>query len=116
MTLRREPSLQRITTSIGSKSVFSLDAFADTQVDELVTGLLKVFEYYSDKNIYSFNASLTFGPEGQEYFPCHFRIIARTFLNTREYVPDMNFFQSLLAEPLCVFLPEELCKELKKLY
>ena len=96
--------------------VFSVETFTDTHIDELVRGLLKIFKYYSDKDIYSFNASLTFGPEDQGYFPCHFRIIARTFLNTREYASDMNFFQSLLAEPLCVFLPEELCKELKKYF
>jgi len=96
--------------------VFSVSEFTETRINELVSGLLKVFQYYSDTGIYSFNASLVFGPEGQTYFPCHFRLIARTFLNMRDYAPDLNFFQALLDEPVCVTLPEELCRELKKYF
>jgi UDPglucose--hexose-1-phosphate uridylyltransferase len=96
--------------------VFSVSEFTEKRIDELVAGLLKVFQYYIDTEIYSFNASLVFGPEDQRYFPCHFRLIARTFLNTRDYAPDLNFFQALLDEPICVTLPEELCRELKKYF
>lgn len=93
--------------------VFAIDGFTDTHAQDLVSGLLKVFKYFSSTGIYSFNASLFFGPEGQNYFPCHFRIVPRTFLNMRDYASDLNFFQALLSEPVSVVMPEELCTTLK---
>jgi galactose-1-phosphate uridylyltransferase len=96
--------------------VFSVNDFTPEHVDELAAGLLKIFQYFVHEDMHSFNASLIFGPEDQKYFPCHFRLIARTFLNTRDYAPDFNFFQALLIEPVCVTLPEELCRELKNYF
>ena len=90
--------------------VFSIDNFTDTHAQDLVSGLLKVFKYYTATDVYSFNASLFFGPESQDYFSCHFRIVPRTFLNVRDYASDLNFFQALLSEPVSVMMPEELCK------
>ncbi|HON84866.1 MAG TPA: hypothetical protein PK864_02420 [Syntrophorhabdaceae bacterium] len=93
--------------------VFSVDDFDEGDMDALVSGLLKIFRYYSESGIYSFNAAMFFGKKDQRFFPCHFRIIPRTFLNMRDYAPDLNFFQSLLVEPVSVVIPEELCKEVK---
>jgi galactose-1-phosphate uridylyltransferase len=90
--------------------VFSIDDFTDTHAQGLVSGLLNVFKYYAATGVFSFNASLFFGPEGQDYFSCHFRIVPRTFLNVRDYASDLNFFQALLSEPVSVIMPEELCK------
>ena len=96
--------------------VFCIDDFGDTHVNDLVAGLLKVFRYYGASGIYSFNASLFFGPEGQRFFPSHLRIVARTFLNMRDYAPDLNFFQALLSEPVCVMMPEDFCKEVREYF
>jgi hypothetical protein len=93
--------------------VFSLDDFTDDDIDDLVAGLERVFRYYEDAGVFSFNASLSFGPCDQEYFSCYFRIVPRTFLNMRDFAPDLNFFQAILSEPICVVLPEDLCRELK---
>jgi UDPglucose--hexose-1-phosphate uridylyltransferase len=93
--------------------VFSIDGFGDAHVRDLVAGLLKVFKYYEATEICSFNASLFFGPEGQDYFTCHFRITPRTFLNTRDHASDLNFFQAILSEPVSVVLPERLCEAVK---
>jgi UDPglucose--hexose-1-phosphate uridylyltransferase len=93
--------------------VFSIEDFSDEDAEELVSGLLKVFHYYRASGVYSFNASLVFGPGNQKYFPCRFRIIARTFLNMRNYAGDLAFFQALLAEPVSLVLPEALCQDLK---
>jgi galactose-1-phosphate uridylyltransferase len=93
--------------------VFHVDQFTEDHVRELAAGLLKVFKYYMATDIFSFNASLFFGPEGQRSFACHFRIAARTFLNMRDFAPDLNFFQALLGEPVSVVMPEELCKDLR---
>jgi len=96
--------------------VFSIEDFSEEHINELVSGLLKIFHYYGTCNIYSFNASLFFGPGGQKSFSCHFRIAPRTFLNLRDYAPDLNFFQAILSEPVSVVLPEVLCAELKKFF
>lgn len=93
--------------------VFSIDDFTDSEISDLIQGLQIIFRYFQDNNIYSFNASLFWGAEGQSFFPAHLRIIPRTFLNTRDFAPDANFFQLLLQEPLCVVMPEELCSEIK---
>jgi len=93
--------------------VYCINDFTDAQVRHLVSGIRKIFRYYKNNGIYSFNASLFWGAEGQKFFPAHFRIVPRTFLNTRDYAPDLNFFQAVLQEPVSVVLPEDLCKEVK---
>lgn len=92
---------------------FSIRDLTSEVVADLARGLLKVFLYYKDAGIGSFNASWFFGPAGQKHFLSHFRIIPRTFLNTRDFAPDLNFFQALLAEPVSVILPEQLCAEVR---
>lgn len=96
--------------------VYCIDDFTGANISELVSGIQKIFSYYSKKGIYSFNASLFFGPEGQRFFPVHFRIVPRTFLNTRDYAPDLNFFQTVMQEPVSVVLPEDLCREVKTFF
>jgi galactose-1-phosphate uridylyltransferase len=96
--------------------VFTVDQFTESHAESLTAGLMNVFKYYIANDIFSFNASLFFGPEGQRSFACHFRIAARTFLNMRDYAPDLNFFQALLGEPVSVMMPEELCTALKEYF
>lgn len=96
--------------------IYSIDGFDSSAVQDLTSGLLRVFNYYKEEGIHSFNATIFFGEENQRFFPCHFRIIPRTFLNMRDYAPDLNFFQSLLMEPVSVILPEELCKRVKAFF
>lgn len=95
---------------------FSIDDFNDDHIRNLVTGLLRIFRYYEAAGIYSFNASLFFGPEGQDWFSCHFRLTPRTFLNTRDHASDLNFFQAILSEPISVVLPEHLCAAAKEYF
>lgn len=93
--------------------VYSIDDFNEAHIYELVSGLRKIFSYYVDRDIFSFNASLFFGQENQDFFSAHFRIIPRTFLNTRDSASDLCFYQALHQEPVCVVLPEVLCKEVR---
>lgn len=93
--------------------VFDLDDFRAENIGDLAAGLRKLFAYYRDSRISSFNAVLFVGPPDQEYFPCHFRIVPRTFLNARDFAPDTNFFHMLLDEPVSMVLPEELCNVLR---
>jgi galactose-1-phosphate uridylyltransferase len=84
----------------------------DPVVTWLVAGLRRLFNYYKDQGIYSFNASLHFSPEGESDFPLILRISPRTFLNTRYYSPDTNFFNVMLQQPMCVAIPEELAEKI----
>lgn len=93
--------------------VFSIRDLTDTDMDDLVYGLLRVFRFYEESGIFSFNASLSLGPAGQDHFCSFFRIVPRTFLNMRDFAPDLNFFQAVLSEPVCVVLPEDLCRDIK---
>ncbi|HEX2964968.1 MAG TPA: hypothetical protein VHO84_04255 [Syntrophorhabdaceae bacterium] len=95
---------------------FSLGDLNDNHIDNLVSGLLNVFRYYESAGVFSFNAAFFIGPSGQEFFPCHLRITPRTFLNTRDFASDTNFFQTLLSEPISVLLPETLCSEVKRFF
>lgn len=92
---------------------YSITGLTDEVVSDLAQGLLQIFRYYKDTGIPSFNAAWFFGPTGQNHFSSHFRVIPRTFLNTRDFAPDLNFFQALLAEPVSVVMPEQLCAELR---
>ncbi len=97
-------------------SVFCIDDFTEKNISDLVAGIRKVFCSYINSGIYSFNASLFFGPAGQRFFPAHFRIVPRTFLNTRDFAPDLNFFQAVLQEPVSVVMPEDLARDIKKYF
>jgi len=90
--------------------VFSIDDFAETHAQDLVSGLLRVFSSYRASDMHSFNTALFFGPPEQNYFSTHFRIIPRTFLNMRDFAPDPNFYQMLLGEPVSVVMPEDVVK------
>lgn len=94
-------------------SCFSITDLTHDHVSGLARGLAKIFRYYKDAGIPSFNAAWFFGPQGQDHFSSHFRIIPRTFLNVRDFAPDLNFFQALLAEPVSVTMPEQLCDEVR---
>lgn len=95
---------------------FSLDDLHDHHIDDLVSGLLNVFRYYESAGLFSFNAALFIGPSRQEFFPCHLRITPRTFLNTRDFASDTNFFQTLLSEPISVLLPETLSTDVRPFF
>lgn len=86
-------------------------------IDELVSGLERLFRYFSSVNIYSFNIGLFFAPEGTEnYFSLHLRVIPRLFLNQVQKTSDVNSLQMVLQEPFAVVLPEKQCAELKSFW
>jgi UDPglucose--hexose-1-phosphate uridylyltransferase len=92
---------------------FSIDHIGGSELESLTSGLLRLFAYFRDAGIFSFNALWCFGPKGQEFFPSHLRIVPRTFLNTRDFASDASFLHTLLEEPVGAVLPEELCVSVK---
>ncbi len=91
-----------------SPDVFDVTRFTREHVKDLVAILLKIFKYYISTDIYSFNASLFFGPEGQRSFACHFRIAARTFLNMRLCAGFEFLFRPFLGACESVIRPRAL--------
>lgn len=80
-------------------------------VPDLVEGILKLFSYYRDFGVYSFNASVFLPPGPDSDFPLLMRFSPRTYLNPVFYPPDANFFQMQLQQPLCVVRPEQTCRD-----
>ncbi|NLX90714.1 MAG: hypothetical protein GXZ07_03900 [Firmicutes bacterium] len=86
-------------------------------IDELVSGLERLFRYFSSANIYSFNMGLFFAPEGTEkYFSLHLRVIPRLFLNLEQKTSDVNSLLMVLQEPFAVVQPEKQCAELRSFW
>jgi len=78
-------------------------------------GLSKIFHYLQEKHILSFNLSLFFGGKDDCSSWVYGRLCPRMTLppwNTS----DINYFEKLHGEVICVVLPEELCKELRPLF
>jgi UDPglucose--hexose-1-phosphate uridylyltransferase len=95
-------------------TIFDLD---EVVIDELVSGLERLFRYFSSINIYSFNMGIFFAPEGTgEYFSLHLRVIPRLFLNRVQKTPDVNALQMVMQEPFAVVLPEKQCTELRSFW
>lgn len=97
-------------------AVYDIGDFSDNNIADLVAGLRKIFRYFVKSGIGSFNAALFFGSPGQEFFSAHLRIVPRTFSNTRDFAGDLNSFQVVLSEPVCVVWPEDLCRDVKRFF
>lgn len=87
-----------------------------TLLANLTDGLVRLFSYYKDNGIFSFNASICFSPAGDDEFPLLIRFSPRTFLNTKYFSPDTNFFQVMMQQPVCVVRPEDLAAEIRPFY
>lgn len=96
----------------GKKTVEDLD---DETLNDFVEDLLKLFRFFVDEDIYSFNFGMYFAPldEKSDGYTLQARIIPRVFLNLEERPPDSNVLQTLLHEPFSVVYPEELCKKVR---
>jgi UDPglucose--hexose-1-phosphate uridylyltransferase len=79
------------------------------------TGLTDLFTYLLEKRIFSFNLSLFFGGTREAPSWIYGRLCPRMSLppwNTS----DINYFEKLHGEVICVVSPEELCAELKPFF
>ena len=83
--------------------------------DDFFTGLTCFFKYLVEKKIFSFNLSLFFGGPREAPSWIYGRVCPRMTLppwNTS----DINYFEKLHGEVICVVSPEELCAELKPFF
>jgi hypothetical protein len=75
-------------------------------------GLVRVFQFFKAKHIDSFNLSIFSGNGEGVQSRVYGRLVPRILIppwNTS----DINYFEKLHEEVICVVSPEELCEELK---
>jgi galactose-1-phosphate uridylyltransferase len=78
-------------------------------------GLVKVFRFFKSKHIDSFNLSIFSGSGEGVRSRVYARLVPRILIppwNTS----DINYFEKLHEEVICVVSPEELCGELKPFF
>lgn len=83
-----------------------LQAFSD--------GLVRVFRYFHDRGMYSFNLAFYPGPpEGAGRFWVHARVVPRFSVQPVLHASDVNTLQYLYDEPVTMIWPEEVTAGLK---
>ena len=94
------------------------DFFLDTSEQEFrdfSAGLVRVFHYMSDQNIYSFNLSIISAITRNDHFWMQARIVPR-MTATELDVSDCHYYDVLHDQNSSVGSPEDNCQELKKYF
>lgn len=78
----------------------------------LAEGLLRIFSYMKDRGIESFNLSIFSGNTGDTQSWVYGRFCPRLLLPPWG-TSDINYFEKLHGEVICIASPEELCEEMR---
>ena len=99
-------------------AIGTVEACHEGILQDLVSGMERLFAYFMKIGVASFNMGLFFAPAGEaeKYFSLHARFIPRTYLNPREKPSDINAMQMAMQEPVTVIYPETQCAELQELW
>jgi UDPglucose--hexose-1-phosphate uridylyltransferase len=102
-----------VTFVINEKSsIFSLN---DDDFLELMAGLSRIFQYFHANDFISFNMALYATFAEDDYLWIQGRIIPRFQLPPLG-TSDLNYFEKFHEEIICPTIPEDLCKEIQKLF
>ncbi|WP_318614424.1 hypothetical protein [Sporosarcina sp. YIM B06819] len=98
------------TDFIGVFNAASLDELTDDNWQDLADSLTRFFRYFNSIGIASFNLGLFIpvSPNGAERV--HVRLVPRLTIGALQ-TSDMNVFNFLHNEPLCLKVPEQIAKE-----
>jgi UDPglucose--hexose-1-phosphate uridylyltransferase len=90
-------------------SIFEL---TDADFLEILGGFTRIFAYFLDNNLISFNMALyaTLREEGR--FPVQGRIVPR-FTILPLGTSDINYFEKLHDEVICPVVPEQVCRDIQ---
>jgi galactose-1-phosphate uridylyltransferase len=83
----------------------------ETNFNELLTGLSRVFSYLHANDFISFNMTLYATMTNNRNFCVQGKIVPRFVVNPL-VTSDLNYFEKLHNEIICPTVPEELCREL----
>ncbi len=91
----------------------SIHDLSDGDLNDFVSGLLKVFRFLDEMNLCSFNMSLYSGLDSDNFW-VHARITPRSMqLYSPLETSDQSYFQVLQGENVCIFQPEEMAALLR---
>jgi UDPglucose--hexose-1-phosphate uridylyltransferase len=90
-------------------SIFEL---SDADVEACANGLSKVFRYLAQGGLRSFNLALYATVRPDDVFCVQGRIVPR-FLLPPLGTSDVNYFEKLHSEIICIVIPEEMARELR---
>jgi len=90
----------------------SLFDLTESNFNEFLAGLSRVFSYLHINNFMSFNMSFYATMTNNNYFWVQGKIIPR-FVMSPLGTSDINYFEKLHNEIICPTVPEELCRELQ---
>ena len=91
---------------------FSIFDLTEADLLEILGGLTRIFAYFLDSNLISFNMALyaTLREEGR--FPVQGRIVPR-FTILPLGTSDINYFEKLHDEVICPVVPEQVCGDIR---
>ena len=98
------------TDFIGVLDASSLDELNDNNWQDLAESLTRFFHYFESIGIASFNLALFIPVSKNSSERVHVRIVPRLTMGALQ-TSDMNVFNFLHGEPLCLKVPEEITKE-----
>lgn len=84
----------------------------ESNFNDFLTGLSRVFSYLYTSNFISFNMSFYAAMTNNNYFWVQGKIVPR-FASYPLQTSDINYFEKLHNEIICPTVPEELCLELR---
>ncbi len=84
----------------------------DADFEELLAGLSKIFNYLSENNFISFNLALYVAMSDEDNVWVQGKIVPRLELNALG-TSDLNYFEKLHNEIICLAVPEQQCRELQ---
>jgi galactose-1-phosphate uridylyltransferase len=90
----------------------SLFGVADVEFDEMVAGFSRVFKYLSAVNFISFNLALYAAMDEDKDLWVQGKIVPRFEINALG-TSDVNYFEKLHNEIICLAVPEQMCTEIQ---
>ncbi|MBN1613856.1 MAG: hypothetical protein JW950_05260 [Deltaproteobacteria bacterium] len=96
----------------GKSSIFEL-----TEADflEILGGFSRIFAYFLESNLISFNMTLYATLRKESRFPVQGRLVPR-FMILPLGTSDINYFEKLHGEIICPVVPEQVCRDIRPLF
>jgi UDPglucose--hexose-1-phosphate uridylyltransferase len=94
------------------KEKTSLFDLTGSDFDELLDGLYRIFKYLSANNFISFNLALYAALSNENDLWVQGKVVPRFEINALG-TSDLNYFEKLHDEIICLAVPEQMCRELQ---
>lgn len=103
------------TDFIGVFDAKSIDDIDNQVWQDLAASMIRFFNYFEEIGIASFNLGVFIPLQNQDSNQIHIRIIPRLTIGALQ-TSDMNVFNYLHNEPLCLLVPEQTTKDVSRFF